>query len=60
MTARADKEAAQILRACIARERFHLRAGDKRQDGTEVRHVGSASELHGVDGLCVCCHGRGD
>jgi hypothetical protein len=55
MATRAEKDAEHRFRECIKRERKHLRVGSGRQDGTEVRHIGSASELHGADGVCTCC-----
>jgi hypothetical protein len=55
MATRAEKDAEHRFRECIREERKHLRVGKGRRDDTEVRLVGSASELHGPDGLCTCC-----
>ena len=55
---RAEKDALQRFRECIAGERTHVRVGERRQDGTEVRLIGSVKELHGLQGVCTCCHGR--
>lgn len=56
---KAEKEAAHRFREAMARERLHLRVGDKRRHGTDVYLIGSATELHAIDGVCRCCFGRG-
>jgi len=56
---RAEKEAEQRFRECIREERLHLRVGKGRQDGTEVLWVGDVKDMHGPDGCCTDCYGRG-
>ena len=59
MTTRAEKDAAYITRACLARERTHLRVGTWRgPDIDAVTLVGHAADLHGPDGVCTCCPRR--
>lgn len=32
--------------------------GGVRRDGTQVKLIGRASDLHGPNGVCTCCGGR--
>lgn len=63
MTAAGDKkrtkELEQRFRECIREERLHLKVGKQRQDRTDVRLVGSVTDMHGAGGVCKCCFGRG-
>lgn len=36
----------------------HVRVGQGREHRTEVRLIGHAKELHGLDGVCSCCPRR--
>lgn len=55
---KADKASRQRFAQLMAEESLHVRLGGQRQDGTEVRLIGAAKDLHGADGVCVCCCGR--
>lgn len=55
MTTKAEKEANSTFWACRRGERFHVRVGQRRQDGTQIQLLGTASELHGARGVCTCC-----
>ena len=37
----------------------HIELGARRRDGSSVRLIGMARDLHGPSGPCTCCHGRG-
>lgn len=53
------KDARSKVRQCFDLEITHLRAGDWRGPQVEaVTFLGTAFELHGLDGQCTCCPRR--
>ena len=59
MTADAKKQKAANSRfyRLMDRTDFHVRVPNEPRLGVFL--VGHAADLHGADGCCACCHGRG-
>lgn len=55
---RERKDATQTFRNMMDQSVTHLRVGQGRGDGSAVRLLGYAHELHGLDGVCTCCPRR--
>lgn len=49
------KKANQKFKALMDKQVTHVRLGDK---NARIRVIGSATDLHGLDGVCTCCPRR--
>lgn len=58
-----EKYRSQVTRLALDGQITHIRLGrdwdrPSNENAGEVTFIGSARDLHGPDGVCVCCHGR--
>lgn len=61
MTTKADrdrKNANAEFRNMMDRLVTHVRVGQGREHRTTITLIGTARELHGLDGVCTCCPRR--